>query len=80
MNKYKSDENSEWWLEPMLLDDTPCGYDCPPDGELSIFWFQWHVSSPSIILAPCLKAARNWTTIYTMVCEHIMVWNRGGRQ
>jgi len=33
MSKYKEESSrEEWWLEPMLMDDSPCGRACPPDG------------------------------------------------
>ncbi|KAL7547206.1 hypothetical protein ACHAWF_010523 [Thalassiosira exigua] len=32
MNKYKSGGTDEWWLKPMLMDYSPCGTICPPDG------------------------------------------------
>mmetsp|Transcript_39014 Transcript_39014/g.68570 ORF Transcript_39014/g.68570 Transcript_39014/m.68570 type:complete len:323 (+) Transcript_39014:329-1297(+) len=31
MSKYKSNK-SEWWLTPMLMNESPCGRECPPDG------------------------------------------------
>ena len=32
MNKYKKSETDDWWLEPMLLEETSCEPACPPDG------------------------------------------------
>ncbi len=31
MAAYKSG-NQNWWVEPMLQDDSPCTPACPPDG------------------------------------------------
>eukprot|EP00571_Detonula_confervacea_P016091 CAMPEP_0172310254 /NCGR_PEP_ID=MMETSP1058-20130122/11375_1 /TAXON_ID=83371 /ORGANISM="Detonula confervacea, Strain CCMP 353" /LENGTH=369 /DNA_ID=CAMNT_0013023031 /DNA_START=8 /DNA_END=1117 /DNA_ORIENTATION=- len=31
MNKYKTNKD-DWWLKPMLMDDSPCSPKCPPDG------------------------------------------------
>jgi len=31
MSKYESKRN-EWWIQPMLMDESPCGDECPPDG------------------------------------------------
>jgi len=32
MSSYHKNNDDEWWMEPMLMDDTPCGPECPPDG------------------------------------------------
>jgi len=32
MNKWKNANSNDWWLQPMLLDETQCGFACPPDG------------------------------------------------
>ncbi|KAL7529567.1 hypothetical protein ACHAXR_006401, partial [Thalassiosira sp. AJA248-18] len=31
MDKYKKD-TTDWWIEPVMLDDSPCGPECPPGG------------------------------------------------
>ena len=31
MDQYKTNKK-DWWLTPMLMDDSPCGPTCPPDG------------------------------------------------
>ena len=33
MGKYK-DGSIDWWVKPtILLDESPCGQECPPDGK-----------------------------------------------
>lgn len=32
MSQYKDDNSNDWWLEPMLLDESACGSQCPRDG------------------------------------------------
>lgn len=33
MSKHKSESRKKkWWLTPMLMDESPCGEECPPDG------------------------------------------------
>ena len=29
---YGMTSEDDWWLTPMLMDDSPCGTECPPDG------------------------------------------------
>lgn len=31
MNKYKNGKK-DWWIEPVMMDESPCGSRCPPDG------------------------------------------------
>lgn len=32
MSQYKKADNDEWWMKPMMMDNSPCGPECPPDG------------------------------------------------
>lgn len=31
MSNYKESNKKDWWLTPMLMNESPCGEECPPD-------------------------------------------------